>query len=117
MVTTDRDETQAAPAATSLQGPLKRFRIAAFATGIGLLGLCVVMVVRYVFDNPDPSAIYSPIHGVIYMIYLVVAVDLALKARWSVKGTVGVLLAGCVPLLSFYVERKVTQRVTAGRKL
>lgn len=126
MVTTDRDAeggNSAAATATGgqapgpLRGPLTRFRVAAFATGIGLLGLVVVMVIRYGFDNAGPSAVYSPIHGVIYMIYLVLAVDLALKARWSVKGTVGVLLAGCVPLLSFWVERKVTQRVIAGKKL
>ncbi|MEU6644790.1 DUF3817 domain-containing protein [Saccharomonospora sp. NPDC046836] len=116
MVTTDRDNTTA-PAKTPLRGPLQRFRIAAFATGIGLLGLCFVMVLRYGFGNPGPSAVWSPIHGVIYMAYLVLAVDLALKARWSVKGTVGVLLAGCVPFLSFYVEHMVNQRVTAGRKL
>lgn len=116
MVTTEHDDrTASAPAA--LRGPLGRFRVAALVTGIGLLGLVAVMVLRYGFDNPDPSAVYSPIHGVIYMVYLVVAVDLALKARWSVKGTVGVLLAGCVPFLSFYAERKVTQRITEGRKL
>lgn len=114
--TTDRaDDTATAPA--RLRGALTRFRAAAVVTGIGLLGLCAVMIVRYGFDNATPSAVYSPIHGVIYMVYLVVAVDLALKARWSVKGTVGVLLAGCVPFLSFYVERKVTERVRAGRKL
>ncbi|NIJ12757.1 integral membrane protein [Saccharomonospora amisosensis] len=114
MVTTDRDEVAAT---TNLRGPLLRFRVAAFVTGIGLLGLVAVMVLRYGFDNPDPSAVYSPIHGVIYMVYLVLAVDLALKARWSVKGTIGVLLAGCVPLLSFVAERAVTRRVLAGRKL
>ncbi|OQO94034.1 hypothetical protein B1813_05885 [Saccharomonospora piscinae] len=114
MVTTARDE-QAATAA--LRKPLQRFRVAAFVTGVGLLGLVVVMVIRYGFDNPGPSAVYSPVHGVIYMVYLVVAVDLALKARWSVKGTVGVLLAGCVPFFSFAAERAVTRRVTEGRKL
>ncbi|OLT42742.1 hypothetical protein BJF85_22060 [Saccharomonospora sp. CUA-673] len=131
MVTTDRDadntgEGGAATTATTtttgqapegLRGPLKRFRIAAFATGVGLLGMLVVMVIRYGFGNAAPSAVYSPIHGVVYMFYLVLAVDLALKARWSVKGTVGVLLAGCVPFLSFWVERKVTQRVIDGRKV
>jgi integral membrane protein len=107
-----------APAApTALRGPLTRFRGAAYLTGVGLLGLCVVMVLRYGFDNPEPSAIYSPIHGVLYMIYLVLAVDLAIKARWSVKGTVLVLLAGCVPFVSFVVERSVTRRVQAGQKI
>ncbi|WP_197319241.1 DUF3817 domain-containing protein [Saccharomonospora sp. NB11] len=113
MVTTARDETTKA----DLTKPLKRFRAAAFVTGLGLLGLVVVMVIRYVFDNPGPSAVYSPIHGVIYMVYLVLAVDLALKARWSVKGTIGVLLAGCVPFFSFVAERAVTRRVSEGRPL
>lgn len=107
-----------APAdSVALRGPLTRFRVAAYLTGVGLLGLCVVMVLRYGFDNPEPSAIYSPIHGVLYMIYLVLAVDLAIKARWSVKGTVLVLLAGCVPFVSFVVERSVTRRVQEGQKI
>lgn len=117
MVTTKNDETAATTDLPDLRRPLLRFRVAAFVTGLGLLGLVAVMVVRYGFDNPEPSAVYSPVHGVIYMVYLVVAVDLALKARWSVKGTLGVLLAGCVPLFSFVAERAVTRRVEAGRKL
>jgi integral membrane protein len=113
-MTTRTDEST--PAST-LRGPLSRFRIAAYVTGVGLLGLVVVMVWRYAFGNPGPSAVYSPIHGVVYMVYLVLTVDLAIKARWSVKGTVGVLLAGCVPFVSFIVERAVTRRVQAGQKL
>ncbi|WP_019807569.1 DUF3817 domain-containing protein [Saccharomonospora halophila] len=114
MVSTGNGTTAAT---TDLRGPLQRFRVAAFVTGVGLLGLVVVMVLRYGFGMEEPSAVYSPIHGVIYMVYLVVAVDLALKARWTVRGTLGVLLAGCVPLLSFVAERAVTRRVRAGRKV
>ncbi|MEV7045150.1 DUF3817 domain-containing protein [Amycolatopsis sp. NPDC051061] len=107
----------AAQTAVPLSGPLVRFRTAAYVTGVGLLGLCFVMVLRYGFDNPTPSAVYSPIHGVLYMIYLVLTIDLAIKARWSIKGTVLVLLAGCVPFVSFLVERRVTHKVKAGQKL
>ncbi|SFB46280.1 integral membrane protein [Amycolatopsis marina] len=113
-MTTRTDESTPTSA---LRGPLSRFRIAAYVTGVGLLGLVVVMVWRYAFGNPGPSAVYSPIHGVVYMVYLVLTVDLAIKARWSVKGTVGVLLAGCVPFVSFVVERAVTRRVQAGQKI
>ncbi|WP_028661737.1 DUF3817 domain-containing protein [Saccharomonospora saliphila] len=114
MVTTDNGGTAAT---TSLRKPLLRFRVAAFVTGLGLLGLVAVMILRYGFDNPEPSAVFSPIHGVVYMVYLVLAVDLGLKARWSIRGTLGVLLAGCVPLLSFVAERAVTRRVESGRRL
>ncbi|GAB2749627.1 DUF3817 domain-containing protein [Amycolatopsis magusensis] len=113
MVSTE-DHTERA---ANLRGPLTRFRVAAYVTGVGLLGLVVVMIWRYVFDNPGPSAVYSPIHGVVFMVYAALTIDLAIKARWSWKAVVGVLLAGCVPFVSFLVERKVTAKTQAGEKL
>lgn len=100
-----------------IRGPLQRFRIAAYVTGVGLLALCGVMVLSYGFGNSRPSEVYSPIHGVIYMVYVVLTIDLAIKARWSVKTAIGVLLAGCVPFLSFVVERIVTRKTVAGERL
>lgn len=115
-MTTRVDDTH--PAGSSqLGGALTRFRFAAFATGIGLLGMVVVMVIRYGFDNPTPSAVWSPLHGGVYMIYMALTVDLAIKARWSVVGTLLVLLAGCVPVVSFIGEHKVTRRVQAGQRV
>ena len=107
----------AAQTAVPLSGPLVRFRTAAYVTGVGLLGLVVVMIWRYVFDNPGPSAVYSPIHGVVFMVYAALTIDLAIKARWSWKAVAGVLLAGCIPFVSFVVERKVTAKTQAGEKL
>lgn len=111
MTTSQRDDTTGTAREGTLRKPLLRFRIAAMVTGIGLLVLVAAMVVRYGFGDATFSELYSPIHGVIYMAYLVLAVDLGLKARWPIWHTVLVLLAGCVPLLSFVAERKVTHRV------
>ncbi|MEU3270741.1 DUF3817 domain-containing protein [Saccharomonospora sp. NPDC006951] len=117
MVATDSDDTTVAPAPVSLKGPLLRFRVLAYLTGVGLLGLTLAFVLKYAFDAPGMMGWIGVTHGGLYMVYLVVAVDLALKARWSIKGTVAVLLAGTIPFLSFVAERKVTQRVQAGKKL
>lgn len=113
MVTKD----QSAPAPAELRGSLLRFRVLAYATGVALLGLVSALVLKYGFDSPGMMSWIGVTHGVLYMIYLVVAVDLALKARWSLKGTVLVLLAGTIPFLSFVAERKVTHRVQEGAKL
>ncbi|RZQ63166.1 DUF3817 domain-containing protein [Amycolatopsis suaedae] len=112
-----QEQTATDDRAARIRGALGRFRVAAYTTGVGLLGLVVVMAIRLLGDNPGPSAVFSPIHGVIYMIYMVITIDLALKARWSIKGTIGVLLAGCVPLVSFVVERMVTKRVQNGQSV
>lgn len=110
-------QTQSEQPTRSLDGPLKRFRLAAIVTGVGLLALVGTMIVKYGFGNATPVAVYSPIHGVLYMIYVAMTIDLAIKGRWSVKGIVAVLLAGCVPFVSFLAERQVTRRVSAGQRV
>ncbi|SDQ91644.1 DUF3817 domain-containing protein [Thermostaphylospora chromogena] len=94
-----------------MESALKPFRVMAYIVGVMLLLLIVGMVLRYGFDIPEPGSIISPTHGFLYMVYLVTAFNLGLKARWSWPYTLGVLLAGTVPLLSFVIERKVTRRV------
>ncbi|MFC7571819.1 DUF3817 domain-containing protein [Klenkia terrae] len=59
----------------------------------------------------------SPVHGFLYIVYLVTAFDLALKAKFTAKGTLLVLLAGVVPFVSFWAERRVSRRVLAGQPL
>ena len=97
---------------------LGRYRVMAYVVGVMLLVLVLVAVpLHYLADEPRLSSIVSPLHGFLYVIYLVAAFDLALKARFTAKGTVLVLLAGVVPFLSFWAERRVTARVRAGQPL
>ena len=96
---------------------LTRFRIAAFVVGVGLLILLVAMLLKYAFDQPWAVVAWGPIHGVLYIGYVLLAFDLAYKDRWSAKGTILVLLAGVVPVLSFYAEHVVNKKVLAGEKV
>lgn len=52
-------------------------------------------------------------HGWFYIAYVVVAFLISRRARWSVTYSVLVLLAGLIPLLIFWVERNVSQRLRA----
>ena len=99
-------------------GTLTRYRVMSYVVGVMLLILVLVAVpLRYAAGIPEVSKVVSPVHGFLYIVYLVAAFDLALKARWTAKGTVLVLLAGVVPFLSFWAERRVTSRVRAGQPL
>ncbi|HEY0454706.1 DUF3817 domain-containing protein [Actinophytocola sp.] len=113
-VTTDEENPARAAGAAGVRGALARYRVMAYVVGVGLLALCLSMIMEYGFDQDRYTAIVGPVHGFLYIVYLVVTVDLALKARWSMKGTVLVMLAGVVPLLSFFVERRVTAKVRGG---
>lgn len=102
---------------TKVRGALLRYRVIAYITGIGLLALCVAIVWKYGFGADQGVAVIGPLHGVFYMAYIALAVDLALKDRWSALGTIWVLVAGTIPFLSFVAERAVTKRVSQGRRL
>jgi integral membrane protein len=114
---TDEENPAQAVGDAGLKGALARFRVLAYIVGVGLLALCFAMVMNYAFDEPRYSAIIGPVHGFLYIVYLVTIADLALKARWSVKGTILVMLSGVVPVGSFFAERAVTRRVREGKAL
>jgi len=88
---------------------LTRFRVMAYIVGVFLLILVfVAMPLKYFADQPTLVAIVGPIHGFLYMVYLVTAFDLAVRAKWPFTRTVLVLLAGTIPVMSFVAERKAT---------
>ena len=59
----------------------------------------------------ESASIMWVAHGWVFMIYVVVAFLLARRARWTVPFTVLMLIAGLIPLLIFWVEHRVTQKV------
>lgn len=50
-------------------------------------------------------------HGWLYMIFLLFAFMLSRRAEWSPTFTIVTLLAGTVPVLSFWAERRATKDV------
>lgn len=89
---------------------LLRYRILAWVTGIWLLVLTVDLIVKYGFGVDTPSWI-AVVHGWVYFVYLLVTVDLAVKVRWPALRTIGTLLAGTIPFLSFVVEHQRSKQV------
>jgi integral membrane protein len=88
---------------------LTRFRVVAYIVGVLLLVLVgVAMPLKYLADQPTLVAVIGPIHGFVYMVYLVVAFNLAVRAKWTILRTLVILLAGTIPVMSFVAERKVT---------
>lgn len=93
----------------SPEGKLTFFRAMAFVVGVALLVLTLHMVLRYGFSNHALDWWAMP-HGFLYMVYLVAVMLLGFELRWGLGTIVGVMLAGCVPFLSFWVEHRMTRR-------
>ncbi|MGL4175813.1 MAG: DUF3817 domain-containing protein [Dermatophilaceae bacterium] len=99
-----------------MRSRLRFFEVMAFVVGVGLLVLVVEVVLTYGFGlegQENPLWWWPQPHGFIYMVYLVAVALLGFTAGWSLTRMVLVMLAGCVPFLSFWVERRVARDVRA----
>jgi len=95
---------------------LLRFRVIAYVVGTVLLLLaCVAMPLKYAFDSPALVEAIGPVHGSLYVIYLLVTIDLSRRLGWPLTRTLLVMLAGTVPFLGFVVERSVVRETATSR--
>jgi integral membrane protein len=89
---------------------LTRYRAIAYVVGVVLvLFVAVAIPLKYVWDQPGMVQVIAPVHGFLYMVYLVAVFDLGRRAGWPLGRMVLLMLAGTVPFVSFYAERVVTR--------
>ncbi len=95
-----------------MRGALVRYRVMAYVTGVWLILLvCIAVPLEYAFGRPFLANIVGPVHGFLYIVYLLASYDLGQRCRWSLTRMGLVMLAGTVPFVSFVAERKVTHLV------
>ncbi len=95
-----------------IEGALHRYKIMAYTVGVGLIILVFVGVpLQFLAGVPQVSAIVGPIHGFLYIVYLLAALDLARRARFTIIQMAAMIGAGFIPGLAFVVERSVAKRV------
>jgi integral membrane protein len=86
----------------------------AYIVGVGLIMLVFVGIpLQYGAHFDGVVKVVGPLHGFLYLVYLVFALDLWRRERWSLVRIVAMVAAGFVPGLAFYVERQMTRRFTA----
>ena len=97
-----------------MNSSVKRFRFMAIVAGVmSLLLWFVDLPVMYLFDNPDWKAAVAWIpfvHGWVYAVYVLVAIQFSVKARWSMKKMIWLILAGTLPIASIAAERRVVRQ-------
>jgi integral membrane protein len=92
-----------------VQGAVTRYRVMAYVTGALLIVLCFVAVPLKLFAHDGTlSTVVGMPHGLLcYPLYLLATFDLYRRVRWPLGKVALIVLAGVIPFLTFYVERKV----------
>ena len=86
------------------------FRIISFLEGVSyLLLLFVAVPIKYMSANDSYVKMLGMPHGILFMLYLVLAIMLKVPEKWSAKTLAIVLVASVVPFGTFYVDKKYLQ--------
>jgi integral membrane protein len=92
------------------QKALTFFKVMAFIAGLALFVLITEMVLKYGFGN-EALSWWSPVHGMIFMVFVVATANLGFKVGWSLGRMVAIMLLACIPLVAFVIERRVAREV------
>jgi integral membrane protein len=113
-----------------IRSALAFYKVLAYATGVMLLLVVVEMVAKYGFDSEivagggaflqflpevvaetaggvNLSTAVLIVHGWLYVVYLIADFRLWQLMRWPFGRFVLIALGGVVPLLSFFVEKRI----------
>jgi integral membrane protein len=86
---------------------IRWFRVIALAEAVSYLVLLAASVAKRTLDAHELVTVIGPIHGVIFLAYVALALYVRDQLDWSGWTTVMVIVAAVVPLGGLIVERRV----------
>ena len=83
------------------------FRVVSFFEGVSyLLLLFIATPIKYFGEDPSYVKILGMPHGILFMLYVVLAIVIQKQMNWDNKTLGVVLLASIIPFGTFYVDKK-----------
>jgi len=92
-----------------MEKALARFKFIAYLAGVVLILFTIEITLKYSGILEIPW--FAQLHGIVYMVYVVIAFDMSRKAKLSFRETFLVLIAGTIPVMSFVAESRIRRRV------
>ena len=89
----------------TLDGETNAFRITAYIEAVTWLILLGAVFVKRVLDGSDFVRVLGPIHGVTFLVYLVLVLKIRGRQAWGLGQTLLVIIATVLPLGGFWAGR------------
>lgn len=84
---------------------IRTLRYVALLEATTFLVLLASTYVKYALDEPAGVQIMGPVHGLLFLAYVLITLDVRPKAGWAARTTIGVLIGAVVPFGGFVVDR------------
>jgi integral membrane protein len=103
----------------SVEGALTRYRVVALLVSVLLVVLFGIGIpLEFIGHHKGVDQVVGMAHGiVVYPLYILLTLDLTRRVRMTPVQLVLTVLAGTVPIASFYAERRTTQFVRERQTL
>ena len=88
-----------------LKTALGRLRIIAFIEGCSYLLLGFTMILKYKFALPQPNYVVGLAHGILFVLYIVLLLQVSFIHRWNIFKMFMAFLASLVPFGTFYADK------------
>jgi integral membrane protein len=99
--------------------PIGRLRLTGLLEGVSLILLMAIgMPMKYVWGNPIWVEIIGPIHGVLFILFVILTLSTSAQYKWKFfPVTAMLLLASFIPFGTFYTDRTILKkRINAPRE-
>ena len=88
-----------------LKTALGRLRIIAFLEGCSYLLLGFTMILKYKFSMPQPNYIVGLAHGILFVLYVGLLLQVSWIHRWTLLKISGAFVASLIPFGTFYADK------------
>ncbi|MDQ6731063.1 MAG: DUF3817 domain-containing protein [Actinomycetota bacterium] len=88
---------------------LRTLRYVALIEATSFLALLLMTYVKYHDKFPAGVEILGPIHGALFLAYVLITLSVRPRAGWSSRATLGVLVGAVIPFGGYAVERWITR--------
>ena len=96
-----------------LKTALGRLRIIAFIEGCSYLLLGFTMILKYKFSMPQPNYVVGLAHGILFVLYIVLLLQVSLLHRWNLLKMSLAFLASLIPFGTFYADKVLFRKLNA----
>lgn len=98
-----------------MMNSLKIFRTISLAEGISLLTLLfIAMPMKYFMEIPEAVKLVGWIHGVLFILYVVMLFVAWINYRWKFLFAAGAFIASLIPFGTFVLEKQFRKNDAAA---
>ncbi len=93
---------------------IRNLRYVALIEATTFLALLVATFVKYQDNSPQGVQILGPIHGLFFVLYVLLTLSVRSAAGWDAKTTLLVLLGAVLPFGGYVVDRWLSRQTPAS---